>query len=54
VFARHLRKDDAVRVVVLVVAALPIVPPALGVLGTFLADVRYVGLAASASRPIGS
>lgn len=46
-FARHLRKDDAVRVVVLVVAALLIAPPALGVLGTFLADVPYVGLAAA-------
>jgi acetyl esterase/lipase len=34
-----------VPVVVLVVAALLIVPPALGVLGTFLADVPYVGLA---------
>ncbi|MEY2457696.1 MAG: hypothetical protein QOK06_2821 [Acidimicrobiaceae bacterium] len=31
--------------VVLVVAALLIVPPTLGVLGTFLADVPYVGLA---------
>jgi acetyl esterase len=36
-----------VPVVVLVVAALLIAPPALGVLATFLADVPYVGLAAA-------
>jgi len=33
--------------VVLVVAALLVAPPALGVLGTLLADVPYVGLAAA-------
>jgi hypothetical protein len=31
--------------VVLAVAALLIAPPALGVLGTFLADVPHIGLA---------
>jgi acetyl esterase/lipase len=43
-FARDLGKDGSVPVVVLFVAALLVTPPALGVLGTFLADVPYVGL----------
>jgi acetyl esterase/lipase len=46
-FARHLGKDGSVPVVLLFVAALLVAPSALGVLGTFLADVPYVGLAAA-------
>jgi acetyl esterase/lipase len=46
-FARHLGKDGSVPVVLLVVAALLVAPPALGALGTFLADVPYIGLAAA-------
>jgi acetyl esterase/lipase len=47
VFAGEVGKDELVPGVVLVVAALLIALPALGVLGTFLADVPYVGLAAA-------
>jgi acetyl esterase len=46
-FAGELGKDGSVPVVLLIVAGLLVAPPALAVLGTFLADVPYVGLAAA-------